>query len=164
MTMQVWTKEHTYESHLLDALNERSEFRTVFEITEAGVIKLAFKCEVKHRGLVNGVVVFGARGRYRTAATEAELATAPLREIKGAVAGGNILSLVDHYGNAVFPDAPIAAVPGWYRFEIWMYSGSSIRHPDGQCCQISNQQNPASEFGCYNQFTVTYLPGAVLHT
>lgn len=162
--IEVWTKEHTYESHLLDAFNERTEFRTVCEITQGGVFKLAFKCEVKHRGLVNGVVVFGARAKYRTAATEAGLATAQLRDIKGANSGSNILSIVDHYGNAVFPDAPIAAAPGWYRFEIWMYSGSSIPHSDGQCCQISNQQNPASEFGCYNQFTVTFLPGAVLHT
>jgi hypothetical protein len=162
VSIRIWTREHTYESHLFDALNERSEFRAVFEVTQPGVIRLDFHCEVKHRDLVNGVVVFGSRGRYRTALTEAGLGNAPLTEIKGAVGGGNILNITDHYGRASFI-AALASVPGWYRFEVWMYSNSSISHANGHCCAISNQQNPASQFGSYNNFMITEFPGAVLN-
>ena len=150
---------HLYESHLTNAFAERPAFRQEFEVTAPGVVKVALDCETKHRGIVNGVIVVAARIKYRKASTQAGLATAPLSDIPGAVGGGNIYNITDHYHTLhIGGNLPVA--PGWYRFEVHMCSDSSIPHTDGTCGQISNQSNPApSPTACYNRFTTEEKPG-----
>ena len=147
--MKVRTTHSRWESDLLDNFTEISAFRQVFKVDYPGVLEIDFKCETKHRNLVNGVVVASARVKYRWAETEAGLSIAPLIDIEGAVGGGNILDITDHYHTISFP-AAIPLVSGWYRIEVHMSSGSTIPHANGECARISNQANPAGPFGCYN--------------
>lgn len=158
---KIRTTRHKWGSDLFDALSERAAFRQEFEVTADGALELHFKCETKHRNLVNGVVGVGARVRYRTAATQAALASAPLLDIEGAVAGGNIADIVHHYASPAFATA-LAVTPGWYRFEVHMASYSSISHTSGQCASINNQVSPAGSFQCYNTFMSVEHPGAEL--
>lgn len=158
---KIRTTRHKWGSDLFDTMSERAAFRQEFEVTEAGAIELHFKCETKHRNLVNGVVGVGARVRYRTAATQAGLASAPLLDIEGAVAGENITDIVHHYASPAFATA-LAVTPGWYRFEVHMASYSSISHTSGQCASINNQTSPAGNFQCYNTFMTVEHPGAEL--
>jgi hypothetical protein len=159
---KIRTTRHKWASDLFDTMSERPAFRQEFEITTDGAVSLHFHCETKHRNIVGGgqgVVGFGARVRYRKAATQAALAASPLLDIEGAVNGGNILNIVHHYGTPVFGTA-LAVTPAWYRFEVHMASYSSISHTSGECASINNQASPAGAFQCYNTFMTIEHPGA----
>jgi len=160
--MKVRQTHHLWESDLFDAYSERSAFRQEFEVTQEGALLVDFKCEVKHRGLVNGVIMASARVKYRTASTQAGLSSAPLNDIAGCVGGGNILNIEHHYDSPSFSGTvPIA--PGWYRLEVWMSSNTTIPHTNGTCARISNQSNPAADaWAAYNVLRSVELPGATV--
>lgn len=159
--MKIRTTRHAWGSDLFDTLTERQAFRQEFEVTATGALILMFHCEVRHRGLVNGVVGAGARARYRTAPTQAALSAAPLLDIEGAVGGCNIMDVVHHYGTTSF-HAVMPVTPGWYRVEMHMASYSTISHITGQCASINNQVSPAGAFQSYNSLITIECPGAEL--
>lgn len=149
------TTRHYSSTDLFAAFNEITGFRQTWHVRRPGVMTWNFKAEVLHRNLVTGVIAYAARGYYRYGATPAAAAAASLVSPDGAVGGGNIYDIVDHYGNAIFNNS-FAVVPGYYQCTVWMTSDTTTPHTDGECARISNGSitNP------YNAFTVTLVEGA----
>jgi hypothetical protein len=150
------TTTHTSNTALFDAATEITGFRQTWHVRRPGVATWNFKCEVMHRNLVTGVIAYSGRGYYRYGATPAAAAAGSLVGPDGAVGGGNIYDITDHYGNAVFNNS-FAVVPGYYQFSVWMLSDTTTPHTSGTCAEISigGPSNP------YNAFTCTVIEGAV---
>lgn len=159
MRTRVYTASTSSDTDLFRTFNVLPIVTADIEMAANGVATVDWKAEVRHRNLVDGVVMYAGRVIYKVAETQAGLATATWTDVPKAVGGGNILSITDHYGNIVAKGAIPLTAGLWYRFGAKGCSASSLAPNTDGLCELSNGpgDNP------YNNMVVTVIEGATLN-
>lgn len=155
--LQSWIKRNQAATDLFWNLREDQAFRHEIQITDAGLARLVFQAQIRHRGDqtgVTGVVGVSVRLNYRFAASQAALGAASESNVPYGVDGTNILNLEHHYAPLRVPGLLFPVVPGWYRFSAFLSAHSSLSSIDGMCCLATT--SPPSD---YNFFQVEFYKG-----
>lgn len=137
--MKYFNKRHNWSSQIFRAGSRIADLTTDFEVIDPVLLVTHGRLNFNHRNIAPGAVFVSSRIGYRRYDDRASMPPYPtgarseplwqngshkITWVPGSKDGGNIRDVTQHYGSTSLTSMVPLTEPGWYRFEVWAFSGT----------------------------------------
>lgn len=134
-----FNKRHNWSSQIFRAGSRIADLTVDIEITAPSLLTTSGRVNFEHKNIAPGAVFVSSRIGYRRYADQASMPTFPtgarseplwqnsahpITWVPGSKDGGNIRDVTQHYGCTSLDSMINLTEAGWYRFEVWAFSGT----------------------------------------